>query len=180
MKLERITDINNDTYRSLCCLYTESFPEIERRSITQLDTLVATKKNMHFNAIIEDDGRIAGLMIFWDFEDFIYLEHFAIFPEMRNGGTGRRTLQLLSGTTDKPKILEAEPADNGIAGRRIEFYRRNGFEVIDQDYEQPSYRPCEEGMPLWIMSTVIYDKEKTKEITDKIKKEIYYGNYNIK
>lgn len=179
MKLKRITDIDNQLYAQLCGLYTESFPEIERRDIKQLDRLVETSDRMHFNAILEDDGRPAGLMIFWDFGKFVYLEHFAIFPHMRNGGIGKRTLDLLSSATDKPQVLEAEPADDGMAGRRIEFYRRNGFEVIEKEYEQPSYRENGEGMPLWIMSDSVFEKDMIKEIAETIKQEVYYGNYNL-
>lgn len=177
MKLERITDISSSDYKALCKLYTESFPEVERRTIEQLDRLVTEKGNMHFNSIINDEGILAGLMVFWDFGSFLYLEHFAIFPEMRNGGAGKRTLELLASVSGKPKVLEAEPADDGIAGRRIEFYRRNGFEVIEKDYMQPSYRKDEEGTPLWVMATGSFDAGTTKDIISTIKNQVYYNNY---
>lgn len=177
MKLERITDIGNSNYKTLCKLYTESFPEVERRTIEQLDLLVTEKENMYFNSIINDESTLAGLMIFWDFGSFLYLEHFAIFPEMRNGGAGKRTIGLLASVSGKPKVLEAEPADDGIAGRRIEFYRRNGFEVIEKEYMQPSYRKDEEGTHLWIMATESFDADKTKEIISTIKTQVYHNNY---
>ena len=126
MQLTRITDPNSDAFNRLMDLYEQSFPPAERRERQSLASLLSKEARMHFCSIIDDDGTMAGLFIYWDLHTFIYMEHFAVFPDMRNRGIGRRMLQHLFTLADKPLVLEAEPADDEMAKRRIDFYRRNG------------------------------------------------------
>lgn len=179
MELKRIKDSNNSYFEKIVELYELSFPEVERREISQLKRLLTIKDNMHMDAIVDDDGILMGLLVAWDFPKFLYLEHLAIFPTLRNGGIGKKVLSQIKKNTAKPQVLEAEPADAGIAGRRIEFYRRNGFEVIEKNYIQPSYKKDGETTPLWIMSTATFSDIETKEIVRTIKEEVYSNNYNI-
>ena len=37
----------------------------------------------------------AGFLAVWEFESFIYIEHFAVDPALRNSGTGSAMLQEL-------------------------------------------------------------------------------------
>lgn len=179
MELYRIKDSNDKYFDKIVELYKLSFPEVERREISQLKKLFTLKENMLMNAILENDGEFLGLIVAWEFPKILYLEHLAILPTLRNGGIGRRVLERIKNITDKPQVLEAEPADDGMAGRRIEFYKRNGFEVIEKDYIQPSYRKGGETTPLWVMATASFSDAETKEIVKTIKEEVYSNNYNI-
>lgn len=67
----------------LISLYIESFPYNERRDTNYLLKLAESSDAMHFTSI-NDDDILCGLLIYWNFKDFYYIEHFAIFPEMRN------------------------------------------------------------------------------------------------
>ena len=49
-------------------------------------------------------------------------------------------------------LLEAEPPLTEIARRRIGFYERAGFEIIDADYIQPPYEETGRGVPLYLMA----------------------------
>ena len=52
---------------------------------------------------------------------------------------------------DGLRLLEAEPAETDITTRRVRYYERNGYRVLDKEYRQPSYRPGGEGCALWVM-----------------------------
>ena len=90
--LKRITQAEDEAFRKLTALYTEAFPVEERREIGQLGELLHTEPAMYFNAV-ECDGQLAGLFVYWDFGSFYYLEHLAVFAEMRktDSGLGERT-----------------------------------------------------------------------------------------
>ena len=83
MTLIRITSADDSRLNRLIPLYEESFPESERRKIGQLKRMIENHAPMYFNAI-ECDGELSGMFVYWDMGDFYYLEHLAVFPEMRN------------------------------------------------------------------------------------------------
>ena len=133
-------------------LYFDSFPPEERRP---WESLVAPEDDGPILRTVQHDGVFAGMISYWDFGAFAYVEHFAILPSLRGGGTGAKTLAALKDALVKPIVLEVEPPceDNPMAARRIGFYHRNGFETLDYDYIQPPYAPGLPSVPLILMST---------------------------
>ena len=119
-------------------------------------------------------GVFAGLIYWWDFGNFAYVEHFAIDSRCRNGGIGGRALDLfVEQFTDKGIVLEVEPETDGdMARRRIGFYRRHGFEVIEGfSYMQPPYSKEKNEIELWLMT---YGHCPDAGImSDTLKKEVY-------
>ena len=99
------------------------------------------------------DESIMAFMAVWQFKPFVFLEHFAVAPEHRNGGIGSQLLGELIRSAGKMVCLEAELPDNIIASRRIGFYERNGFFRNDYPYIQPSLSPGQNPVPLVIMSS---------------------------
>ena len=91
MKLIRISDPADIRLKKLLPLYEEAFPASERREGEQLFRLIREKQEMFFNAV-ECDGEMSGLFIYWLFEEFFYLEHLAVYPEMRNKKIGQQVL----------------------------------------------------------------------------------------
>ena len=75
-------------------------------------------------------------MTVWEFEDFAFLEHFAVSPEARGRGTGAAMLRELCDMYGSV-LLECEPETDGVTARRAAFYRRSGFFTNDFFYEQP-------------------------------------------
>ena len=149
--LKRITNAEDSSLNQLFSLYTEAFPPEERRETHQLIYLIENQSKMHFNSI-EKAGELYGLLVYWDFDSFRYLEHFAVFPEKRNEKIGEQVLNYAAQHIKGLRIFEVEPAVNEMTVRRINYYRRNGYEILERDYIQPSYRQdSEEGVPLWIM-----------------------------
>lgn len=177
MRLDVLNKKDEKVVAKLLDLYETSFPASERRDRTKLTDMIGTNDFMRFCAIIDNHDQLAGLFIYWDFPQFVYGEHFAIFPEMRNHGVGRDLLGHLFAITDKPIYIEVEPAEDEMSVRRVEFYRRNGFETVTKDYFQPPYENGGDGLPLWIMAHGQTNAETTKAAVETIIKQVYHDNY---
>lgn len=147
----KITNNNLLGYNNLFELYQNSFPIEERRELKDLNYLIQNEKQMCFNSI-EIENHLVGFIILWNFEDFIYIEHFAIFPEERCKGFGTEILEAIKANFKKTIVFEVEPENDLVSIIRINFYRRNLFEVIDKSYRQPSYHNKIDSYPMWIMS----------------------------
>lgn len=168
--LRRITRAEDPVWNRLMTLYKESFPPEERRDMNQLEQMLAAVPEMFFNAV-EEDGLLCGLASYWDLGDFYYMEHLAVFPEMRNRKIGQQILAYWQQHLHKPQLLEVEPAVEEMACRRIGFYERNGYAVLYKDYVQPSYTADEDACPLWIMGTDACPKIET--YIERIKETVY-------
>lgn len=171
--LTRITQSDDIRLKQLISLYEEAFPPEERRAIGQLSHLIDHNEAMFLNAI-ECDGDLAGLFIYWEMGSFYYLEHLAVFAHLRNKKIGEQVLDFAAHALPGVRLLEVEPADNEMATRRINYYKRNGYEVLTQDYIQPSYATAEDACALWIMGN-----EKPLHLEqhiERIKTEIYRKN----
>lgn len=176
MELVRIEHTEDEKFRQLLQLYQEAFPEEERREIQQLERLIREEPRMVFNAIL-CDGQPAGLFIYWDLEEFFYLEHLAVFAELRNRKIGQQVLDYVARHLEGERFLEVEPAADEMTSRRVNYYRRNGYEVVTEDYEQPAYDRTKKGMPLWVMSntgTVSPDLERKIK---RIQQTVYWNHY---
>lgn len=173
IKLHRIMSAGDPRMADLGRLYEEAFPEPERRDLRQLKELTESCPQMYFNAV-EDGGQLAGLFVYWDFGDFYFLEHLAVYAGMRNRKIGQQVLDYVAKNLPGVRLLEVEPPVEEIAARRVNYYRRNGYEVLDKTYRQPSYRCLGEDYPLWIMGNCPgIEKEKLQEYIARIKQEVY-------
>lgn len=158
--LEFLPVTDND-FDSVYADLERAFPYEERRTSRDERKLLGIK-NFRFERIV-CDGKTVGCTAYWQFDEFVFLEHIAINSEERGKGYGSETLRLLEKTYGKPIVLEVEPPDGGYASKRIAFYQRNGF-VLNRknDYIQPSYHG-EEGVPLLIMSSEALSDELTEK-----------------
>lgn len=149
MKLERIDEHNKYLYHQAYDLYVSSFPEIERRDQNEHNRVMA-KDNYHFDIIVES-GKLLGIMLYWETESFIFLEHFATLPEVRNKGLGSKALELLK-AKGKTIILEIEDPVDDLTQRRYNFYTRNGFKMTEHYHIQAKYHLGCDDLMLKIMS----------------------------
>ena len=100
-------------------LMEESFPKDEYRDYQKQKELF---QNPEYQILIEKDPEFREIKAFfaaWEFETFIYVEHFAVNPILRNGGVGSRMLKALTEDAEKMIILEVEPPTEEIAVRRV-------------------------------------------------------------
>lgn len=131
-------------------LYLSAFPPTERRNKEQQRVL--TDENPDFYCcILSVNDKAVGFITYWEFDTFVYIEHFAIEPSMRGKNIGSQVLNLVHAKQIKPVILEVERPDTDIARRRISFYERCGYKLWTQDYLQPPYQEGYPLLPLYLM-----------------------------
>lgn len=128
----------------------ESFPVDERRDRLGQET-VLSEPYYHLYGY-RAGGGIAAFFAVWEFEQFSFIEHFAVKQNHRNGGIGAILLTELLGMIKHPVILEVEPPEGELPRRRIGFYERNGFVLNPYAYEQPAMSKEGRAIPLMIMS----------------------------
>jgi N-acetylglutamate synthase-like GNAT family acetyltransferase len=76
--------------------------------------------------VVEDEGRLLGVMGVQDKGAVTLIRHAYVAPETQRSGVGSRLLRHLESLVAKP-VLIGTWADASWA---IEFYRRNGFTVV--------------------------------------------------
>lgn len=90
--------------------------------------------------LVTEDGETVGYAMVWlpGERNGALLEYFGVLRGKRNRGTGSRILTLLAerygqlfGEAEAP--VSADPAENDLRRRRIAFYERNGFRVLDYE-----------------------------------------------
>lgn len=153
-----------------------SFPDDEYRPKEEQIKLL---ENENYNVLVVKGttGNIVGFIAVWNFEEFLFIEHFAVDKNSRNQGLGGVILKALNDMTNKMMCLEVEPPQSAITKRRVEFYKRNGFYLNEYPYIQPPISKGKNPVPLMIMTSG--DKVDDKKF--KIIKECIYKNvYKLK
>ena len=149
MRFKRLTSTDDPFFKEGMSLYNASFPLHEQR-MPDSQRHIMSHPEYHFNLIFDDD-RFVGLMLCWETDTFLYIEHFCIFPELRNNNYGRRALELIS-QRGKTVILEIDPPVDNISVRRKGFYERAGFVLNSYHHVHPPYHEGLPGHNLVVMS----------------------------
>ena len=136
MKLEILTK------EALTALYNgelvADFPKSELKPLRAMLSLMDMGK--YEPLLVTECGETVGYAMVWLPTDRTgaLLEYFGVLRGKRNGGFGSRILDLLAGRYGQ-LFGEAEaptsddPAENDLRRRRIGFYERNGFRVLDYE-----------------------------------------------
>lgn len=171
IELKRLVDFPElETIREL---YIAAFPPEERREFDQLKLLL-NNVECHFYRIFTLPATLAGFCILWEFQAFVFIEHFAVKPELRGLGIGEKTLDKIKGRFQKIIILETELPTDELKIRRIRFYERNGYYKLNRTYFQPSYGENKSEVELKLMSTnVDIQTEELCFIIKTIRKKVY-------
>lgn len=150
MNIERMQPADFDAvYR----LLTQSFPATERRGAAGQRALFSDSA-YRVDILRAPDGSVQALIASWDFDDFVFLEHFAVDPACRSGGIGGQMLDAMLARCGKRACLEAELPETELAARRIGFYERHGFTVnADYAYFQPALAPGGDPLPMHLLTT---------------------------
>lgn len=149
MKLERLSESNAHLFDTAFSLYQSSFPPEERRDSAEQQRALK-KEDYHFDLIMENDTFV-GVMLYWETENFVFLEHFTTLPEVRGNGYGKLALDLLK-NKNKIILLEIEPPVDDITQRRYNFYKRNGFTMNPYYHIQAKYHLGDEDLELKVLS----------------------------
>lgn len=156
-------------------LFESAFPDEERPPFGELKH--RNKQKFHFmvatNESDDGDDEFVGILTYWNFDEFVYVEHFAIDEDLRNLGLGKAVfLNFLSQQTQQV-VLEVELPHNEESEHRIEFYSSMGLFSNPQEYIQPSYRGDQVTVPMMIMTKYEIDDEEFDEIREILYREVY-------
>ena len=117
---------------------TADFPRAELKPLRAMLRLMDMGR--YDPLLVTDCGRPVGYALAWLPENRkgVLLEYFGVLRGLRNGGLGARILALLAerygqifGEAEKPN--SDDPTENDLRRRRIAFYERNGFRVLDYE-----------------------------------------------
>lgn len=138
-------------------LYEDSFPLAERRR--REDHLRACADEQFFPLSAWEGSQLVGILFYWEWDSYRYLEYLAVNPELRGHGYGSQMLQYLR-DSDHTIILEIDPLINEQSVRRLQFYERAGFTLTPYRFVHLPYRL--EGQPIELL-ILSYPKMITKE-----------------
>ncbi|WP_267405858.1 MULTISPECIES: GNAT family N-acetyltransferase [unclassified Chryseobacterium] len=170
MEFLQITSPDDYRVQEIFDSYCSTFPEDERRDWNKLSTLFANPKVKIISILHEAQN--VGYLIIWELSDFTFVEHFEVFPQFRSQKLGSYITGYLFENYARI-ILEIEPEHLGDdAKRRYAFYQRNGFNLIDKMYVQPSYGEGKKPLDLWLLAN--YSPENLEEIKDEIYDVVYH------
>ncbi|UFH52438.1 GNAT family N-acetyltransferase [Spirosoma sp. KNUC1025] len=157
--------------------YEGSFPIDERRSFDELKSLLKCP-DMYLCALLITD-KLVGFLIYWHWNDVVYMEHFAIDPNQRGKQFGQQALGLILRIPTQYVLLEVERATDEISRRRIQFYERQGFILNPFDYVQPPYQPQKSAVPMRLMSIPALENIAVFErFSDMIRIQVYERFYD--
>ena len=173
IEIKRISTQDGTEYAYVEHLMETAFPQEERR-----DTFQQREYSDHHplfcSNILLENGKPIGMISYWKMDEFFYIEHLAIDPDLRNGGYGSRVLERTKELLQAPIVLEVELPEEEMSKRRIGFYQRQGFTLHEKPYVQPPYRKGDSGLPMHLMSYGDIDMESHFEfVRDTIHKEVY-------
>lgn len=132
-----------------------AFPPEERRDDDR-QRINTDKESRFYTLYIYRDGDKplpVGVLTYWDFDSFLYIEHLAIDPSLRGQGYGQTVLASFGQSRPHPIVLEVEHPTDEQSRRRIRFYQQCGFTLWPCDYLQPPYRKGDSPLPLYLMAS---------------------------
>ena len=166
-----IRPVTEENFSPLYKRLIDAFPYEERRD--EADEKKCFLKPQFNFCEITDNGEGVGLIVFWVFERFLFIEHIAVNKEIRSKGYGSKAIELIKAKYALPIILEAEAPGTEMQKKRIKFYEKLGFKINSYDYTQPSYHNGD-GVPLLVLSfPKLLDENEFDEFFKATRKAVY-------
>lgn len=151
MKNINIQDFDHPLYKAFKDLYACSFPVFEQRTEEQ-QRMAFDNPNYHLLAY-EANEILVGFISYWEFNDYLYIEHFAINAQIRRKGYGSDILRNFIRSTGKIVLLEIDPITDSVSEARLRFYKKCGFYENTYPHKHPSYRAEYQPHPLVVLTT---------------------------
>jgi ribosomal protein S18 acetylase RimI-like enzyme len=156
-------------------IYENAFPFNERRNFKDVIALIADQR-FHLSAITFEN-EVVGMLSIWDFDSFVYIEHFAIDEVFRGNGLGSHVLQMIIREEIRQIVLEVELPEDEISLKRIKFYEGFGFNICHELYIQPPYDKDKEAVTMFIMSRQAIASLSDFQLIRKTLHQEVYGYY---
>ncbi len=169
--LTPVTHAEFPGFAELKLLYLRAFTSDERRDVNDLIALLETQD---FSLqMIQMYDKPAGLINLWKFPHFLFIEHIAITEQFRNRKIGETAITLIAESQDLPIVLETQYAAEDASESRVAFYQRLGFDIIDDNYEQPAYSSEKNSAKMLLLSNRAIMPDPIEEIVQQIHKTVY-------
>lgn len=154
MIFEKIQNISDSDFSKIWLLYQKSFPVEEKRTLLNQKSVMGNE--MYTVESIFYNNDFIGFIMWWQFPEFLYLEHFSVSETKRNKGFGELIMRKFQNLHLQAIVLEVDMPVSDMAKRRISFYKRLGFYVNDIEYKQALYNDNIKDVELLLMSYPSY------------------------
>ncbi len=157
LELARIKGTTSPFFDDAWALFLEAFPLSEQRSYEEHIRAMQNEK-FHCMAYIENE-KVQAIMFYWNLENFIFIEYFAIDSKNRGKGLGTKILEDFALSAQKILLLEIEEIIDEKTLKRWNFYEKLGFEKYEKIYMHPPYR---KDFPSFALHILTYKHELTE------------------
>lgn len=156
-----------DKYFQECWeIYQKSFPKEEKRFIQEQEKIL--KDNSYNARAYVYNNKVIGFIFYWQLEEYIFIEHFAIHSDYRGNSFGSKILKEF--LIDKNNIiLEIEKIVDEVTLKRYEFYKRFDFCMNKYLHYQIPFRENDKKLELLLLS---YKRELTTLEYEKVYKNM--------
>lgn len=177
---ERVEDSKHPDFEAAFAIYESSFPQFERR--VRADQIRALQdKDYHFNLIKDTQQQLLGIVLTWQFNGFVYVEHLAIAKEARGQNIGTTTLTYLKNHNHKALLLEIDPPLDSVSIKRKQFYEKAGFVDTGMEYTHYSYQQQPRPHSLKIMAFPALAKQEFEQFLNFVQARVMvYSQQKIK
>lgn len=151
MHFHPINSCEHPLYQSFHKLYCTSFPIFEQRTVPQ--QAAAFQHKAYKLSAFTENNLFIGFIAYWEFDTYLYVEHFAISSELRGKGYGSKLLSRFIQSTDKIVLLEIDPITDSQSEARLRFYQKCGFYKNEYCHKHPAYRDEYQPHSLIVLTT---------------------------
>ncbi|WP_165043159.1 GNAT family N-acetyltransferase [Dysgonomonas sp. ZJ709] len=136
-KVHLIKDINDKWYDIFRPIYSTSFPIHEQRDTAQ--QIKAFESDRYSLECTIENSTLIAFIAYWEFEEYIYIEHFAVNDKLRGQNYGSLILHEFINKKEKTVLVEIDPLTDDISIKRLRFYERLNFNINEYDHYHPPY-----------------------------------------
>lgn len=155
------------TFRDVKKLYYSAFPPEERLPFSRMVLLNLLRSTVDMLAYFDEDN-FCGFSFTVATGQYLYINYFAVKPERRDRGYGTQMVSELRKRSSLPAVCDAKAPEQGSPEesqdvKRIEFWKRNGFDFFRNEYTITN--PC--GVKYYICAThAPFDRQAYRAIFD--------------
>lgn len=161
-----LNSIENKYFQECWKIYQKSFPKEEKRFIHEQEKIL---KDSSYNACAYlNNDKVIGFIFYWQLEEYIFIEHFAIHSEYRGNSFGSKILKEFL-INKNNVILEIEKIVDDVTLKRYQFYKRFDFYMNKYLHYQIPFREKDIELELLLLS---YKKELTNFEYEKVYKNM--------
>ena len=157
MDFIRINSKEDKYFDDAMKIYEASFPIFEQRTLK--NQIEALENEMYYSSIICENDKLIGIVFYWKYGKYTYIEHLAISPSLRGKSYGSKILRDFC-KDNKDTILEIDNPIDEISIKRLQIYSKIGFKLQDFENIHPPYRQEYDGHYLKVLS---FNRDLSKE-----------------